>query len=170
MLLRYFSAFFSLLLITSCGFHPVYSDNNFGKQLSGIKVGSISYESKIPTRESIALTSALEQEFNWSYTDSPKNYTLDLSYVISIEGVAIQSNALATRNNLRVTLNYALTDNNDGKVIERNTLIGVESFDIQSSPYSNYVSKEETAVKVMKSLATELKLRLIGLVGNNIKS
>lgn len=169
MLLRYFFTLFSLFFITSCGFHPIYGDNDLGKQLRQIKVGNISYENKIPTLESIALRSALEHEFNWSYTESPQRYTLNLSYIISIEGVAVQSNALATRNNLKITLNYTLIDNDSGKIIERNTLLGVESFDIQSSPYSNYVSKEETAVKVMKSLATEVKLRLTGLVGENIK-
>ncbi len=164
MVSKYFIAVLFSLTLASCGFQPIYGNSDLGKRLSQIRIGNISYQSKIPTREAITLKSALEHELNWSYTDSPKNYTLDVSYLIAIEGSAIQSNALATRNNLRVTLTYTLTDDKNGKIIESNKLIGVESFDIPASPFSNYVSKEETAIRVMKSLATELKLRLTAFV------
>lgn len=164
MLLKRIYAILILFALTSCGFQPVYNDNNKGGRLSEIKVGNISYASNVPSRESRALRGALEHELNWSYTDSQKKYILDVSYTLSIEGAAIQSNALATRNNLKINLNYILKDIITDKIIEQNTLVGIESFDIPSSPYSNYVSKEEIAVRVAKSLATELRLRLIGMI------
>jgi LPS-assembly lipoprotein len=145
-----------LLLLSGCGFKPIYGDST-KRQIS---LGSVVYSEVIPSRVISSLRAALKNEFpNSSHSES--EYKLDINIISSTEDAAVQSNTVVTRKNIVVYCDIKLTNTKSGKVVFTDRAVGIESFNTNRSPFSEHVSEEEIKNRMMKTLAKEIKNRLI---------
>ncbi len=84
---------FVLLLLSSCGFRPLYSVQ--GSQAANL---SAVYVNIIPNRSGQLLRQALQSRLEGSASGVAKRYTLDVGYSESVQGVGVQSDNSTTRN------------------------------------------------------------------------
>src|SRR5690606_12951868 len=117
-----------------------------------------------PAKPDYTLRSELVSILETVSKDKPlqKKYILDVALDKTLVGFGAQQNTINTRNLATLSANYRLSDINTGKEITSGTQKIMDSFEISVSPYSTYVSDEETSIKLAKNLAHELILRLEG--------
>ncbi|WP_165379550.1 hypothetical protein [Rickettsiales endosymbiont of Peranema trichophorum] len=140
--------------------------NTNQQNIQAIKIGSISKigeHKKNNTKEYVAFRAALEREFEHT-KDLEHKYVLNITYQVYKEPTAIQLDTTITRVNLRVTVMYELIDLENRQNVLKDKLISTEGLDLATSPYSNYVSEEEIAIRIMETLAHTLKLKLIASI------
>jgi LPS-assembly lipoprotein len=92
----------SLIALAGCGFQPVYMPTASGKPGVAQRDLSAVYVAIIPERPGQLLRQALQERFG-DDSGTPSNYTLQVSFSISGEGIAVETNDIATR--LRFTGN-----------------------------------------------------------------
>ncbi len=98
--------FGSLTTLAGCGFHPVYMPTASGKPGVAQRDLASVYVAIIPERPGQLLRQALQERFG-DDSGTPSAYDLKVSFSIAGEGIAIETNDLATR--VRLSGNAAWT-------------------------------------------------------------
>lgn len=149
------------LLINGCGFQPMYSTEN--NNSLPIKTGTVSFEKKFP-KVALGFKKALEDALNPDGSTHPESYIIDVTLTKSMLSFGTQSNAVNTRQRIDLTANYKLRDIKTAKIITEDRVVAMGSFEITQSAYSNVVSEEETLNILARNLASEIKLRVAGVI------
>jgi LPS-assembly lipoprotein len=85
-----------LASLTGCGFQPVYMPTASGKPGLAQRDLSSVFVEIIPERPGQLLRQALQERFG-NDSGAPANYSLRVTFAISGEGIAIETNDIATR-------------------------------------------------------------------------
>jgi LPS-assembly lipoprotein len=97
------------LSLAGCGFQPVYMPTASGKAGPAQRELAAVYVKIIPERPGQLLRQALQERFR-DDSGTPANYDLAVTFSIVGEGIAIETNDIATRLRLTGTASYTLND------------------------------------------------------------
>jgi hypothetical protein len=78
-----------------------------------------------------------------------------------VEDLAIQLDAVVTRQDLTVAAVYELSDTADGRVLARGRVERTASFNIRGEPYSDLIAEEDADRRVADALAVALRQQLV---------
>lgn len=149
-----------LLLLSACGFHPVYGVNKYTPVGAETKLQSIEI-SNIPDREGQFLRNELVDRLHRSNPSAPKNYTLKISKVNEyIRELDITIDADTTRAQLSASVSMELIDNKTRENLLNRTLNSTASYNVLGSEFANSVSEQTTRENVLKDLARQIELEL----------
>jgi len=148
-------ALISLLLISACGFSPLYeaggSSVTMQAKLAAIEVGPI------PDRLGQIMRNRLVDRLNAS---GATDYTLAVALRQSSEGFGVRPDAATTQEQLTLVAVIKLTSNEDGTVLFEQELRARTSFDIVQSDFSTITQREDSARRLVLELAERIHRRL----------
>lgn len=145
-----------LLLLTSCGFKPVYSINN---ALIPINIASITTSEPKESKLNFMTRQALKEALNPLNIDFEKKYDISVVIKKNILSFETLNTSINTRNRISLSAHYKVIDLNGNKIIE-DKVEASDSFAIAISPYSEVVSEEEITILLAKVLAQQIVLKL----------
>ncbi|MCB1650848.1 MAG: hypothetical protein KDI46_02225 [Alphaproteobacteria bacterium] len=148
------------LLLTACGFQPVYGVNKYEatgveNRLAQIEIGGI------PDREGQYLRNALIDRF---YREGrPQNPSLRLQLTPVTESKSnldITINADATRGQLLLATTMTLSDIKTGKKLLTRNLQSIASYNILASEFTNRVSEQNARENLLDDLARQTEQQI----------
>lgn len=159
-MLKHFPLLLVILLVSACGFHPVYGVNKYTAVGGETKLAQ-TYIDNIPDREGLYLRNALIDRF---YRDGrPINpaYTLKVEpvreYLVDLD---ITKSDDATRGQLRLTTTIVLVDDKTGEVLLNRGLQSITSYNILGSEFATRVSEDNTRLNALDDLARQIEQQL----------
>lgn len=152
--------FASLLLLTACGFHPVYGVNKYEPRGVEVTLGDIGI-SNIPDREGQVLRNLLIDRFYRGGRPEFERYRLQVSPVHeNITDLDITKTADTTRAQLRLTTTMALLDASDQRTVLQRSLQAVTSYNILSSEFATRVSEQNARENALADLARQIERQI----------
>ncbi len=150
------------LLLTSCGFSPVYgthSHNNASQAAPTSKAGLNNVEIlNIPNREGQLLRNALIDRFYTSGTPTNAKYTLKISPIQeNIYNFDITIDSEATRRQLRLKTRMELIDNETNKTLVTQHLLSIASYNVLTSEFSTLVTEQSARKNALNDLARQIE-------------
>lgn len=149
------------LLLTGCGFEPVYGVNRRTQsgvetELAQIDIGGL------PNREGQFLRNALIDLFYRDGRPESPRYSLDFQPIQESElDLDITKNADATRGQLRLSVNYKLVDTATRQVLLQREALSIASYNILSSEFTNRVSEQNTRENALNDLARQIEQQVV---------
>jgi LPS-assembly lipoprotein len=149
------------LVLSGCGFHPVYGTRgdvagSSGRELSTIRVALMS------ERSGQLLRQALQQRMDGHDTGLPKKYELTANFSISIDVIGIQADSTATRARESATAKWILKrlDGNQATVTEgtARTLDGMNM--INQQYFATDLELETVQGRLAETIADQITLQL----------
>ncbi len=141
-----------LLLLTGCGFQPLYGDHRAAKavapQLAQIYVAPIA--------------DAAGQELRNMLLDRLPPIAKQPRYVLNTTlgegkiGIAIARDATVTRQQLRSTVKANLTDRTTGKIIWKQEIFTTSGYNVQGSQFSTLVGENDARTRNARDLSERL--------------
>ncbi len=144
---------------TACGFEPVYapnaSDGSLAAELAAVALPDAE------SRFGFELRRALERQLDPTGRGEAKRYRLETRLSRDVEDLAIQLDAVVTRQDLTVAAVYELIDAADERVLDRGRVERTASFNVRGAPYSDLVAEEDADRRVAEALAVALRQQLV---------
>lgn len=157
--MRLLSLLLSLVILSSCGFHPVYGVNKYTATGVEDKLAQIRIEN-IPNREGQHLRNALIDRFYRDGRPSNAPYTLQISNIQErLTDLDITKNADATRGQLRLETKMWLK-NEYGETLLKRELRTINSYNILANEYSTRISEENTRLNALDDLARQIEQQI----------
>ncbi len=147
------------VLLSACGFHPLYGGANGGMNatLSTIYVEPV--EDKI----GYELRNTMIDLLDGPGAPAGAAYRLKLALSQTTQGIALQNDATITRYNDTLKVTYTLTDMS-GKVITSGTETGLSAYNVlPSSPNANYgtlAAQQDADKRAADDIAERIRLDL----------
>jgi len=154
---RRVALFGALLLLSACGFQPMYGQQNAATvdALRHIQVVGVQGE------EAQRLSFILLDLFNASGQQPAfAEYRLEVSTTSVDVNVAIEQDAEVTRKNLIMRATYKLTDIAGDTVLAEGLSTSESSYNRVDSEFANIVAAEDAAGRTLDAVAREIKLRI----------
>ena len=152
-------AFLALLLLSACGFSPMYGSAATGKDGVSAKAGLDNVDiALIPDQEGVYLRNILIDHFyQGGYPSSP-------AYLLTVEKIQEQESDLditieseATRKQIRLYANIRLVDKKDGKEVMMRRLTSLTSYNVLGSQFTTRVSKSDAREAALTDLARQIE-------------
>ena len=156
------SGFLPLLLLTSCGFAPVYGDLGSKTEQSAVEttLAQIAIDN-IPDREGQYLRNALIDRFYRHARPATAPYALSVAKIRErLIDLDITKSSDTTRGQLRLDTEIALTDRKTGKTLLTRKLRAVTSYNILGSEFTNRVSEQNARENALDDLARQIELQV----------
>jgi len=143
----------------ACGFEPVYApgtaDDALAAELAAVALPDAD------SRFGFELRRALERQLDPTGRGAAERYRLEIRLRRQVEDLAIQLDAVVTRQDLTVAAVYELVELGEGRVVDRGRVERAASFNIRGEPYSDLVAEEDADRRVAEALAVALRQRLV---------
>lgn len=151
--------FGATLLLTACGFEPLYGGRDAGRAGAEDILAQIDI-ANIPDREGQYLRNALIDRFYRHGRPSDPLYTLQISPVReTLTDLDITKSSDATRGQLRLSTHMALIERASGKTVLTRDLTSITSYNILGNEFSTRVSEENTRLNALNDLARQIELQ-----------
>lgn len=150
----------SCLLITACGFSPVYGTlghQGYGQEdlLSYVDIGNI------PDRDGQFLRNALIDRFYRAGRPANSQYRLSVSKIEeSLRDLDITESSDSTRGQLRLDTEIVLSDAVTGETLLERNLNAITSYNILRSEFANRVSEQNTRDNALNNLAEKIERQI----------
>ena len=150
------------LPLAGCGFRPVYMPSADAEPGVAQRELAAIYVAIIPDRPGQVLRQALQQRLEGTGADPKPTYTLDVSYWISGEGIAIQPDTSTTRIRLFGNANWRLVGRDPGQTLITSGYARAEdAVNIIDTQYFSATLQTEAADRYLaEALASQITMRL----------
>lgn len=159
------SAIVVAMLLSGCGFHPLYGGMNADMRE---KLSSI-YVEPVPERLGYELRNTMIDLLDGPGTSSGATYRLKLALSQTTQGIALQNDATITRYNDTLTVTYELSDM-AGHIVTKGTETGLSAYNvlptgptIALSPQANYgtlAAQQDADKRAAQDIAQRIRFDL----------
>jgi LPS-assembly lipoprotein len=147
------------LLLTGCGFHPLYGGMNSDMKET---LASI-YVEPVPERIGYELRNTMIDLLDGPGTPGGASYRLKLGLTQTTQGIALQNDATITRYNDTLTVTYELFDA-AGHVVTKGAETGLSAYNVlPSSPSANYgtlIAQQDADKRAAQDIAQRIRFDL----------
>ena len=140
------------LALGACGFTPMYGAGGAATGLSDIRVET--GEERIDFLLQEALLDAMDAR------NASGPYTLRTETDLSSRGLGIGADAIVSRFQIEVEVDYAVVDSSGESVIT-GQVTGQASYDLSSSPYASLASEQDAEERAARMAADRLTAHLV---------
>lgn len=148
----------SALLLSACGFTPMYASDR-GAQIAG-GLGSIEIEN-IPDRDGQQLRNLLTDRLYRNGRPASPAYLLRITKLhTEIDKIGIRKDAAATRGQMQTTADLALIDKASGKVVLERNLKSVGAYNILDNQFATLVSRENLSEHILEEMSDNIVTEL----------
>jgi LPS-assembly lipoprotein len=145
---------FFLLLLSACGFEPLYATNESASKPALLSVRLA--EVKASDIATPVVTRALARRTASAAKESEAEYDLVVTVREQAQQLAVQIDDSVTRYNYRLLADYVLTPRDGGDKIEGEAE-AVASFNVVASQYSTLYAEDAAREKAARSLAEKIE-------------
>ena len=148
---------FFCLIVSACGFKPLYGtkgSENITTDFLDIRIAPIK------GRVGQMLSNELKYLLNPMHEPYKPKYRLIIDIVQSIRSLAVKKTALATRSNLKLTSQYRLIDTSSLKSLNSGSNAITVSFNIYTSNYATLSAEKDAKKRAVKELAQDIRLQI----------
>ncbi len=144
---------FLLLILTGCGFSPLYSSKSMDERATMIDVAPIDGALGQDLRNN------LEHRFNPSGINNEKSYKLVITLQEKeVSELGIRSDDTATRITISLTAYYTLYYK--GKQVLKDKSTFLSAYNILQDPYSSYVSHQNALKEINDLISDDIAIRI----------
>ena len=149
-----------LALAGGCGFEPLYGTNSAthapaaATQFAAIEI------QPIPNEAGQELRNMLIDEIHPSGPAQDYKYALKVAVREADLNLGLQENATATRGQVRLTVEYWLTDAENGKILVHETVRTSTGYNILINQFGTVLSTSDARNRGLQQIADELTLHL----------
>ena len=157
-----------LLLLSACGFSPVYGSHDKSGDKGGDRNGSVAERmnevalDNIPDRIGQVVRNDLIDRMYGKGRPKQPLYSLHVDLTLSVQDLGIQADATSTRALMDLVANYALTEKKKGTVVLSGTAHSISSFNKLLNQYGTLAASEgaqgRTANEVTEQIVNRLNL------------
>jgi LPS-assembly lipoprotein len=155
------------LLLSGCGFHPLYAvpDMPSGSMQSTLR--SI-YVEPVPERLGYQLRNRMIDVLDGQGEAGGARYRLKLTLTTKAEAIGVQSQTTSsgvtqtaiTRYNDTLTVNYELADARSGTVMTKGIETGLSAYNVLSSPYATLAVQQDADRRAAEDIADRIRIAL----------
>jgi LPS-assembly lipoprotein len=145
------------LLVSACGFSPLYATNNSG---TGVV-------SKLAAIAVVAPDDALNRTLRLSLEDllrsegaSAPQYQVIISSQLSERSVAIQQDTSVTRKNILLTALYNLVDLESGETVYKSEATSIATYNRVNSEFANIIAERDARDRAALQTAEQIRTSL----------
>ena len=139
-----------LLLVSSCGFQMLYSQN-LKQKLSQIKIVMIQNN-----LNGFMLKEQISVIINPQQIKSEKKLILEINHHFKSNSIAINSGGSSSRERIYLTVNYTLMEIDSKKILKKGSLSVSDAMEINDNKFSNYTSEKFVEQNLIKSISQEI--------------
>lgn len=158
--MRYFLAVFCLLL-SSCGFHPIYKQSGVPTELDQ-RLKSVDVVLLRGTRAEQIFSTELADLLDPQSKATAKPYLLELQYKRDEQPAIVQQDRTITRFRIMLTGSYVLKDKASGKVLDKGKATQRVTYDDLTNEFANYSAQTDSEERAARELAEQIRQRLLG--------
>ncbi|MFT6106504.1 MAG: hypothetical protein ACJATL_000736 [Rickettsiales bacterium] len=160
----------SVLIIPSCGFHTIYSDNRISSQSKAYNEELASITVKV-SRDKINqdLKNNLEDVLNPGNIEIDQKYIINISLNRSTGSSIITSTGSAGRQKVILAAKYRLRDFHSGELIATGDVVADDDFDVENKLFANYSAENAIASNLTLVIARNIRNMLINDIVNSYK-
>lgn len=152
-----------VLILSACGFRPLYeSSGSIDSRINFASIREVSYLEKLPSKFDFEFRRKLNELFA---QDSASQYWLDVNVTKVSSSFDIQNTSVTTRKAITIAAEFKMIDKSNLAIVLADKVLVMDSFDVGGSPYSNYLSDEQTSIKLSEALANEIVIRVLTHIG-----
>lgn len=160
MIVRVFLVSAFCLLLSACGFTPLYGTASPGDSAVTASLDTV-FIDNIPDREGQYLRNALIDRFYRHGQPADAPYILHVAKIDERRtDLDITKSSDATRAQLRLNTEMILTDRADGKEILRRNLTAITSYNVLQSQFTTRVSEDNARLNALDDIARQIETQL----------
>lgn len=164
--MRIFALFF-LLLLTACGFKPLYGTSDDGPPVEA-RLTQVALDN-IPDRRGQELRWKLADRFYGSAKPETPRYRLTVALTDYKEDLGIQRNDVATRARLTIIGTYTLRDLATGSTVLSGRERAFVSYNILTRPYATIAAEDDAYTRGIERLANLITSHIALAVSHPVK-
>jgi LPS-assembly lipoprotein len=148
-------------LLAGCGFKPVYMPTASGKAGPAQRELASVYVGVIPDRPGQLMRQALQEQLG-NDSGTPAAYDLNVSFSVAGEGIAIQSDSIATRIRLIGSASWSLVSRDQKRtILISGSARAMDDVNIFGSQYfASDLETEADEKRIAENVATQIATRL----------
>ena len=155
---RAFTAIAIALVVSGCGFRPLYgttgTNHHVSDQLAQIRIETI------PDRTGQQLRNFLLDRINPNGQPERPHYYLLVTINITRTDLGIEQDETATRANLELTANYRLVDRTKKTTLVKGSTHSTTSFNIVASDFATLTAETGATKRASRDVSDNIKTRL----------
>lgn len=161
-----FLSILSVLLISACGFKPMYGQNSamgsgLAQVMANIQVDQIRNISGRQERLSQLIENDLMERISPLSSDgSATTYLIQATYEVEEAGYGIREDESVTLQNLKLSVGFRLVDVGSDQSIMDGTARAIVTYDLVRSDFSNKVARETSLERLSKEVANQIITRI----------
>ena len=147
--------FVTLIVLSACGFSPVYGTKDARDSISNIDIAVI------PNREGqVVRNHLIDYFYDGGYAPNP-THRLEVSPIQeNIVEIGVDRSDEASRAQLRQQATMRLIDNTTGNVVLKRTVRATSSYNILAGQYTTFVTQSDARQQALKTLADNIITQL----------
>ncbi len=164
---RLFAVCMMAIVISACGFRPLYQGTNTlaggSSPLDSVEIAEM--------RGSLGLflkNALIDRFYHNGYPSNPR-YTLKVNVIETYRNIVIQKNDTTTRTQLVLRANYELIDRTTRKSIDSGSMRAVMAYNNLLSQYTTVVTQNDARDAAIRDLADKLTLRTSVVVETKVE-
>ena len=154
------------LLVSGCGFHPLYAVPGETHGEMRADLGAI-YVEPLPDKLGYELRNRLIDVLDAKAEMAGARYRLHVSMNEKNEAIGVQSQQVGnisqtaiTRYNDTLTVQYELVDLATGKAVTHGTESGLSAYNVLASPYATLIAQQDADKRAADDIAERIRLAL----------
>lgn len=151
-------AFLALLLLTGCGFRPLYGERALTPEVS-TEMALIDIRA-IDSRVGLTLRNELLDLLTPLGTPARPRYVLAVDLVATRQGLALERDATVTRFNLTLNAEYRLLDAATRQELNAGTARSTAAFNVVRADFANVIADRDAEDRAARVVAEEIVTRL----------
>lgn len=148
---------FALLVLSGCGFQPLYGKGSAGYTISEFSRIQIQ---PIKDRAGQLLHNQLLTSLNTKGAPGNPLYLLDILTDEATSSLAVRKSAFATRANLKVTANFRLLSTKGNKPLFSGTSAITVSYNILDSDFATLSAEKDARKRAVREIAEDIRIQL----------
>ena len=164
---------FLVLIVSSCGFKPMYGISSAGgsdlsQVMANIEIDQIRNMQGRQERLSQLLQNNLTERISpLSSNGLPALYLLQANYDVEEAGYGIRGDESVTLQNLKLTVAFKLSDINLENVIMDGTARAIVTYDLVQSDFSNMTARNTSLERLSEEVANQIITRIGTFLSEN---
>ncbi|MFQ5773831.1 MAG: LPS assembly lipoprotein LptE [Kiloniellaceae bacterium] len=147
------------LLITACGFQPLYGRPGDGRPAPGDELAAIRIL-PLPDRIGQRMHNLLRDRLNPRGQPPDPAYLLNVSLTEAIEELGIRKDETASRANLTLRARFSLHDAASNEVLFSGRSSSTNSYNILENQFATLSSEADARKRALRELSDDIRLRL----------
>ena len=146
----------ALTLLGGCGFHPLYGRDSASHQPAiAAEFASIQI-AVLPDKLGQKMRNLLIDSLHISGASAEPQYTLTMTVKEAVINLGLQENSTSTRGQVRITVEYFLSDKLTGKTLLKETLRTSAGYNILINQFSSLLSQDDAENQGLQQISDQM--------------